>query len=75
METEKRDERYCTIKIIRMLPLAEQLHQANARICTEAAEDENVLLERMQTRNGDIILLYRLWRKEPIETTRQKKSL
>ena len=32
---------------------------------TEAAEEESAVLERMQTRNGHILLLYRLWRREP----------
>jgi hypothetical protein len=64
MELEKIDERYYTVKIIRSLPLAEQLHQANALICTEASEDESVVLESLETRNGHLFLLYLLWRTE-----------
>lgn len=64
METRKEDERYYSVKIMSSLPLSEQLHEANALICTEAAEDESVFLERLQTRNGHIVLLYRLWRRE-----------
>ena len=66
METGKKGERYYSVKIVLGLPLAEQLHQANALICTEAAEDESVFLERSETRNGHIILLYRLWRSLPL---------
>jgi hypothetical protein len=64
METKRSDERYYSVKIIRNLPLAEQLHEANTLICNEAAEDESVFLERLETRNGHIILLYRLLRRE-----------
>lgn len=64
METKRSDERYYSVEIIRSLPLAEQLHEANALLCNEAAEDESVFLERMETRNGHIVLLYRLWRTE-----------
>lgn len=64
METEKSDERYYSVKIMRSLPLAEQLHEANALICTEAADDESVFLESSEARNGDMILLYRLRRRK-----------
>ncbi len=64
METRKEDERYYSVKIMRSLPLSEQLHEANALICSEAAEDESVFLERLETRNGHIVLLYRLWCRE-----------
>ena len=64
MEIEKKDERHYSVKIMRSLPLAEQLQQANALICTEAAEDESVILERSETRNGHLVLLYRLYRRE-----------
>ena len=64
METGKKEERYYSLKIIRTLPLAEQLHEANALICNEAAKDESVFLESSETRNGHIILIYRLWRWE-----------
>ena len=67
MEIEKKDERHYSVKIMRSLPLAEQLHQANALICSEAAEDESVILERSETRNGHLVLLYRLWRREESE--------
>jgi hypothetical protein len=62
METGKADERYYSVKIIRSLPLAEQLHQANSLICAEASKDESVFLESSETRNGHIVLLYRLLR-------------
>ena len=71
MESGKEDERYYSVKIMRSLPLSEQLHEANALICNEAKEDESVFLESLQARNGDILLLYRLWRREP--RTRRKK--
>jgi len=64
MEPVNKDERYFSVKIIRSLPLAEQLHEANALICNEAAEDENVFLERSETRNGHLVLLYLLRRSE-----------
>ena len=72
METRKKDERYYSVKIMSSLPLSEQLHEANVLICTEAAEDESVFLERMQTRNGHILLLYRLWRREPRARNKQR---
>ena len=64
METKKSDERYYSVKIMRSLPLTDQLREANALICTEAAQDESVFLERSETRNGHIVLLYRLWRRK-----------
>jgi hypothetical protein len=64
MEIERSDERYYSVKIKRNLPLADQLHKANAVICTETAEDESVFLERSETQNGHIVLLYRLWRRK-----------
>jgi hypothetical protein len=64
MEIEKSDERHYSVTIMRSLPLSEQLHEANAVLCTEAAEDESVFLERSETRNGHIVLLYRLCRRE-----------
>jgi hypothetical protein len=64
MEITKKDERYYSIKIERSLPLTEQLHEANALICKEVAEDESVSLEGSETRNGHIHLLYRLGRRE-----------
>ena len=72
MKTRKREERYYSVRIMRSLPLSEQLHEANALICTEAAEDESVFLERLQTRNGHIVLLYCLWRME--EGRKNKKD-
>jgi hypothetical protein len=60
METRKTDERYISVRIVRSLPLAEQLHEANALLCNEASEDENVFLENLDFRNGHIVLLYRL---------------
>jgi hypothetical protein len=62
MDTQKRDERYYSVKITCSLHLAEQLREANALICNEAAEDESVFLESRETRNGHIVLLYRLLR-------------
>ena len=41
-----------------------KLHEANAVICNEAAEAESVFLESSETRNGHIVLLYRLLRRE-----------
>lgn len=61
MEIKKSDERYCSVKVMSSLPLSEQLHEANAVLCTEAADDESVFLERFETQNGHIVLLYRLW--------------
>jgi len=64
MEIENSDERYYSVKIMRSLPLSEQLHEANALVCKEAEDNESVILERSETRNGHIILLYRLWRRK-----------
>ena len=74
METGKKEERYYSLKVIRSLPLAEQLHEANALICEEAAEDESVVLESSETRNGHIILLYRLWRWEEGEKREYERA-
>jgi kynurenine formamidase len=73
MEPVNKDERYFSVKIISSLPLAEQLHEANALICTEAADDESAFLEKSETRNGHIVLLYRLWRRE-VGKSRSKES-
>ncbi|MDH3554944.1 MAG: hypothetical protein OEV25_06420 [Deltaproteobacteria bacterium] len=64
MEIKKSDERYYSVKVMSNLPLSEQLHEANALLCTEAAKDESVFLERSETQNGHRVLLYRLWRRE-----------
>lgn len=64
MEIEKSDERYYSVKVLRSLPLSEQLHEANAVICNEAAKDESVFLERLETQNGHIVLLYRFWHRK-----------
>ncbi|UCG13177.1 MAG: hypothetical protein JSU72_01415 [Deltaproteobacteria bacterium] len=64
MQIKKEDERYYSVKITRNMPLADQLREANALLCTEAAKDESVFLERSETRNGHLVLLYRLWRRE-----------
>lgn len=64
MEIVKSDERYYSVKVMSSLPLSQQLHKANAVLCTEAADDESVFLERVETQNGHIVLLYRLWRKK-----------
>lgn len=62
METGRKDERYFSVYIDRSLPLAEQIHEANALLCNEAAGDESVFLEGSETRNGNLHLLYRLGR-------------
>jgi len=64
MDIKKSDERYCSVKVMSSLPLSEQLHEANAVLCTEASEDESAFLERSETENGHIVLLYRLWRRK-----------
>ena len=64
MEIKKSDERYYSVKVMSNLPLSEQLHEANAVLCTEAAKDESVFLERSETQNGHRVLLYRLWRRK-----------
>jgi len=74
MEIERSEERYYSVKINRNLPLADQLHEANALICNEAAEDESVFLERSETLNGHILLLYRLWCRK-VGSSRSKESL
>ena len=67
MLTEEQDTRFYTVEIARDLPLSEQLHQANAQICFEAAGDEKVLLEEIGFRNGYKVLRYRLWRNKEIK--------
>ena len=67
MPTEEQDIRFYTVEIGRNLPLSEQLHEANAQICSEAAGDEKVLLEEIGVRNGYRVLRYRLWRNKEIE--------
>ena len=74
MEIKKSDERYYSVKVMSSLPLSEQLHEANAVLCTEAADDESVFLERFETQNGHIVLLYRLWRRKNGKS-RNKESL
>jgi hypothetical protein len=64
MDIKKSDERYYSVKVMSSLPLSEQLHEANAVLCTEASEDESAFLERSETENGHIVLLYRLWRRK-----------
>jgi hypothetical protein len=67
MPTEEQDTRFYSVEIDRNLPLSEQLHEANAQICFEAADDEKVLLEEIGFRNGYRVLRYRLWRNKEIE--------
>ena len=67
MSTEKQDTRICTVEIARDLPLSEQLHEANAQICFEAADDEKVLLEEIGFRNGYRVLRYLVWRNKEIK--------
>ena len=64
MEIKKNDERFYSVKVMSSLPLSEQLHKANVLLCNEAADDESVFLERFETQNGHIVLLYRLWRRK-----------
>jgi len=66
MPTEEQDTRFYTVEIGRNLPLSEQLHEANAQICFEAADDEKVLLEKIGFRSGYRVLRYRLWRNKEI---------
>ena len=66
MPTEEQDIRFYTVEIGRNLPLSEQLHEANAQICFEAADDEKVLLEEIGFRSGYRVLRYRLWRNKEI---------
>ncbi len=66
MPTEEQDTRFYTVEIGRNLPLSEQLHEANAQICFEAADDEKVLLEEIGFRSGYRVLRYRLWRNKEI---------
>jgi hypothetical protein len=66
MPTEEQDIRFYTVEIGRNLPLSEQLHEANAQICFEAAGDEKVLLEEIGFRSGYRVLRYRLWRNKEI---------
>ena len=67
MSTEEQDTRFFTVEIARNLPLSEQLHEANAQICFEAAHDEKVLLEESGFRNGYRVLHYRLWRNKEVK--------
>ncbi len=67
MPTEEQDTRFFTVEIARNLPLSEQLHEANAQICFEAADDEKVLLEEIGFRNGCRVLHYRLWRNKEVK--------
>ena len=64
MEIKKSDERYYSVKVMSSLPFSEQLHEANAAICNEAEDDESVFLERSETQNGHIVLLYRFWHRK-----------
>ena len=66
MPTEEQDTRFYTVEIARNLPLSKQLHEANAQICFEAADDEKVLLEEIGFRSGYRVLRYRLWRNKEI---------
>ena len=67
MPTEEQDIRFYTVEIGRNLPLSEQLHEANAQICFEAAADEKVFLEEIGFRNGCRVLYYRLWRNKEVK--------
>ncbi len=67
MPTEEQDIRFYTVEIGRNLPLSEQLHEANAQICSEAADDEKVRLEEIGFRSGYRVLRYRLWRNKEIK--------
>ncbi len=67
MPTEEQDTRIYTVEIARNLPLSEQLHEANAQICFDAADDEKVSLEEIGFRNGCRVLHYRLWRNKEVK--------
>ena len=66
-EYTMRDPCVSSAMIGRNLPLSEQLHEANAQICSEAADDEKVFLEEIGFRNGCRVLYYRLWRNKEVK--------
>lgn len=65
MVTAKQDSDYYTVEVARDLPLSEQLHMANNKICLDVKASVKVFLEDIQFRNGYKILRYRFWRDEP----------
>ncbi|UCG12271.1 MAG: hypothetical protein JSU72_17510 [Deltaproteobacteria bacterium] len=62
MDAGREDSDYYTIEVPRDLPLAEQLHQANTRLCFEVSATKKVFLEDVRFRNGYKVLRYRFWR-------------
>ncbi len=65
MAATKQDSEYYTIEVARDLPLSEQLHMANSKICLDVKASVKVFLEDIQFRNGFKVLRYRYWRDEP----------
>ena len=65
MAGAKQESDYYTVEVARDLPLSEQLHKANNKICHDVKANEKVFLEDIQFRNGYKILRYRFWRDEP----------
>jgi hypothetical protein len=64
MVTENQDPDYYTVEVARDLPLSEQLHKANIKICHDVNANVKVFLEDIQFRNGYKVLRYRFWRDE-----------
>ena len=65
MAATKQDAEYYTIEVARDLPLSEQLHKANNKICHDVKANVKVFLEDIQYKNGYKVLRYRFWRDEP----------
>jgi hypothetical protein len=53
MVTENQDSDYYTVEVARDLPLSEQLHKANIKICHDVNANVKVFLEDIQFRNGE----------------------
>ena len=64
MVTENQDPDYYTVEVARNLPLSEQLHKANIKICHDVNANVKVFLEDIHFRNGYKVLRYRFWRDE-----------
>jgi hypothetical protein len=62
MPAKNQDTDYYIIEVARDLPLAEQLHRANAQLCFEVSVREKLFLEDIRFRNGCKVLRYRFWR-------------
>jgi hypothetical protein len=65
MVTAKQDSEYYTVEVARDLPLSEQLHKANKKICHDVKANVKVFLEDVYFRNGYKVLRYRFWKDEP----------